>query len=203
VSAATATTLMTAEEFFEWAARPENVGAWYELVDGEVFKMPSPGELHGIVCWFVIRLLTDYLTRRGEGYLCTNDTGLVVGRDPDSVQGPDVMLYLEHKPLDQMNRGFAEDVPNLVVEVRSPSDRMRHIRRRVARYHTFGVPLVWVVEPELRAVYVYRRNELPQILDDTEELPGYGVLPDFAHKVSELFEMPGRPKPTDPSPPSA
>ena len=193
MSTATAPALMTADEFYDWANRPENADRRFELVDGEVAEMPSPGELHGFVCWLVIRLLTEYLTRHGAGHLCTNDTGLLVARGPDSVRGPDVMLFLDSRTIDQMSPKFSERIPALIVEVRSPSDRMKQIRRRVAQSHTRGVPLVWVVEPELRAVYVYRPNELPQILDETEDLPGNGVLPGFQYKVAALFESPTKP----------
>src|SRR5687767_12459684 len=103
-------TRMTAEEFFDWAGRPENVGRRYELQDGEVVEMPSPGELHGIVCWLVARLLGNYLFARGAGSICTNDTGLIVRRGPDTVRGPDVMLFLEDRALNQMSRGHSERV---------------------------------------------------------------------------------------------
>lgn len=185
--------LMTADEFYEWANRPENADRHYELSAGRVVEMPSPGELHGVICWLVVKLLTEYLTRRRAGYLCTNDTGLIVARDPDTVRGPDVMLFLESKPLERMARGHADNVPALVVEVLSPSDRMRDVLRRVRQYHDRGVPLVWVVEPDIRALHVYRPNEFPKVLDESDDLTGNGILPDFAQTVADLFRMDGQP----------
>jgi Uma2 family endonuclease len=193
MSIGAATPLMTAEEFFEWANRPENANRLYELEAGRAVEVPSPGELHGFVCWLVIKLLTAYVGRRGAGYLCTNDTGLVVARGPDTVRGPDVMLYLESKRLDEMSRSFAQDIPALVVEVLSPSDRMSKTLRRVEQYHQRGVPLVWVVEPDARAIHVFRPNEFPRVLDESDDLTGNGVLPEFQHKVSDLFSTHGPP----------
>src|SRR5438270_13969206 len=103
--------LLTAEEFYDWANRPENAGKRYELDAGRVVEMPSPGKLHGVFCWMVIKLLTEYLSIRRAGYLCTNDTGLIVAHDPDTVRGPDVMLYLDTEPVDQITRRHAEDAP--------------------------------------------------------------------------------------------
>jgi Uma2 family endonuclease len=183
---------MTAEEFFEWANRPENAGKRFELEAGRPVEMPSPGKLHGTICWLVVRTLTEYLTRRGEGYLCTNDTGLIVATAPDYVRGPDVMLYLEHAQLEQITPKHADDVPALVVEVMSPSDSMGATLRRVEQYHSRGVPLVWVVEPNVRAVHVCRPNEFPRVLDETDELTGNGVLPDFRSPVSAFFTVPKR-----------
>jgi Uma2 family endonuclease len=183
--------LMTAAEFYAWANRPDNADRHFELDAGRVVEMPSPGELHGVACWLVVKLLTGYLARRQAGYLCTNDTGLVVARGPDTVRGPDAMLYLESKPLERLAAGHATDVPALVVEVMSPSDRMRDILRRVEQYHRCGVPLVWVVEPDVRSVHVFRPNEFPKVLDESDELAGNGILPEFAYTVSDLFRMHG------------
>jgi len=82
------------------------------------------------------------------------------------------MLYLDSKPLEEINPRDADDVPTLVVEVVSPSDRMRDVLRRVEQYHRRGVPVVWVVEPDSRSLHVYRPNEFPKVLDETDEIDG-------------------------------
>ena len=189
---ATATTpKMTAEEFYEWANRPENEDRRFELEDGEPVEMPSPGEAHAMVCWFVIKVLTDFVVRRGGGQILTNDCGLIVRRGPDTVRGPDVILFLETRTPDEAARGPVDRVPPLVVEVFSPSDRPGKLNRRIDQYHRRGVPLVWVVYPEERTVNVCRPNEFPRVLDETDELTGNGVLPDFSCRVADLFSLPG------------
>jgi Uma2 family endonuclease len=184
--------LMTAEEFYDWANRPENDGKLYELDAGRVVEMPSPGKSHGTICWLVSRQLTHYLDARGEGYICSNDTGLIVARDPDTVRGPDLMMYLEHSPMEQITLKHADDVPTLIVEIMSPSDSMGKTLRRVKQYLGRGVPLVWIVEPEIAAVQVFRPNEFPKVLDDSDELTGNGILPDFHCPVSAFFTVPKR-----------
>ena len=155
--------------------------------------MPPPGEPHGLVIWFVLTHLTDYIHRRGTGHLFPNDTGLIVRRRPDTVRGPDLMLFLDSLSLSQARRGPVERVPALVVEVMSPSDTHRRTTRRVGQYLNRGVPLVWVIEPEDRVVYVHKADEFTKVLEADEELSGNGVLPDFACKVSDLFSLPGAP----------
>jgi Uma2 family endonuclease len=189
---------MTAEEFFEWVSRPENEGKRYELDNGEVVEMPSPGELHGFYCWLVIKLLTEFAVRRGGGYLLTNDTGLVVRRGPDTVRGPDAMFFLEQPDPSRMSRKHCERVPALVVEVVSPTDSMRKTMTRVEQYLRRGVRLVWVIDPDERIVYVHKPDEFHKILDETEELTGNGVLPEFSCRVADLFALPGQP----PQPPT-
>lgn len=193
--ATVSTPKMTAEEFFEWANRPENEGKWLELNRGEIVEVPPPKHPHGVLCWLVTTILTEYLRRRGSGYLCINDTGIVVERSPDTVRGADVMLFLKSKTWDQIQPKYVEDVPDLIVEVLSPQDRPGKTTRRIGQYLRRGIPLVWVIDPEDRLMTVYRPDEFPKVLDETDELLGNGVLPDFRCRVAELFSLPGQPQP--------
>lgn len=181
---------MTAEAFQEWTARPENCAKRWELDEGEVIEMPSPGEMHALVCWFVIRVLTEYINRRGSGHILTNDCGLVVRRKPDTVRGPDIMLSLENLTLDQANPGHSTRTPTLIVEVFTPHDRPGRLSKRIEQYLESGVPLVWVLYPQERIVNVFRPGELLKVLDEMDELSGNGVLPGFSCRVNELFALP-------------
>jgi len=183
---------MTAEEFWEWASRPENQDRHFELEGGSPVEMPPPGEIHGLLCGWIAHLLWEYVLRRGAGGVTANDTGLLVEEDPDTVRGPDVMLFGESRPLTQLSPRFSTRVPLLVVEVLSPNDQANKVARRVGQYLRRGVPLVWVVDFEDRTVAVYRPGEIQMVLDDTEELTGEGVLPDFQHRVADLFALPGQ-----------
>ena len=54
--------------------------------------------------------------------------------------------------------------------------------------------MVWIVEPELHIVDVYRQNGVNRRLRETDELSGEDVLPGFRCRVAELFpELPWRP----------
>jgi Uma2 family endonuclease len=196
----TTTTLMTAEEFFDWANQPERADRHFELENGRVVEMPSPGELHGVVCWLIGLVVGNYIFARGGGYVCTNDTGLIVRRGPDTVRGPDLMVFLAAKTVDQLNRGHADEVPAAVVEVFSPSDKPGQINRRIAQYHKRGVPLVWIVYPEDRTVDVHRVGRSPESLGEGDELIGGDDLPGFHCRVADLFTLPGSaPSPSAPA----
>ena len=185
------TGLMTAEEFFDFANRPENRGRKLELDRGRVVEMPSPGEIHGSVCWIVAVLFGLYVMKRGKGRATTNDTGLVVEEGPGTVRGPDLMFFDEVKPLGKLDWNHTRQIPTLVVEVVSPSDRANSINKRVAQYLGRGVSLVWIIDPEERTVGVHKRGELTRTLDETDELTGNDVLPDLKWRVEDLFKMPG------------
>lgn len=201
---ATAKSGMTAEEFYDWANRPENADRNYELDRGEVVEVPSPQRPHGVYCWLAAMALGNYLLRRGTGYMCTNDTGIIVARKPDTVRGADVILFLDANPGDPVKPGYVDDVPTLVVEVLSPTDRPGKTSRRVEQYIRRGIPLVWLIDPDDRLVTVYRPDELSRTLDETDELTGNGVLPGFSCRVRDLYEVPGQPPApaADPPPPA-
>jgi Uma2 family endonuclease len=181
---------MTAEQFFVWANNPKNGDRKWELEDGKVVEMPSPGERHAFVCWLAICLMSDYVRSRGIGYLLTNDCGLIVRRRPDTVRGPDIMLFLERGEVTKMNAGFCDKIPALIIEILSPSDTMRKTTVRVNQYLKRGVRLIWVIDPVEQIVYIHRPEEFGKVLDDSEELTGNGILPDFRCKVSEFFTSP-------------
>ena len=185
------TQLMTANEFFDWVHRPENRDRWFELECGKVIEMPPPGLRHGVVCGNVGWILNGFVRQRNRGYVCTNDAGVVLETDPDTVRGIDVTLYDESMPYEDLTTRYAIDLPKLAIEVLSPDDRPGRMTRRVSQFLHKGIPLVWIVDPEDRDVTVYRPGREPYVLGEQDEITGVDILPDFRCRVADLFRMPG------------
>lgn len=184
--------LFTATDFWAWQQGLERDGRTFELDRGEIVEMPPPGQLHGIVCFLIVRLLGNFVFQRGKGYLCANDTGLLVETNPDTVRGPDIMLFDEQIPLERATSKFVQDVPKLVVEVLSPSDTVTNTNRRVNQLLMRGVPMVWLVDPLTQSVTVYPQGESHKVLDETDILLGGDALPDLRLPVADLFKLPGQ-----------
>jgi Uma2 family endonuclease len=193
------TRLMTAEEFYEWSHRPENRDKRCDLVRGEIEEMSLPGRRHGMVCANVARILGNYVVARKNGYVCSNDTGVIVERNPDTVRGPDVMLFEDAATAEQVDEKYGELPPVLAVEVLSPNDTHGKVRRRVQDQLRFGTRLVWVLDPEARNVVVYRpgTGEIVEdrLVEENGELTGDDVLPDFRCRVADFFALPGQQRP--------
>jgi Uma2 family endonuclease len=189
--ATTTTRLINADEFFDWANQPENRDKRFELVRGEIVEMSRPGKMHGMVCGNLAWILGNYVRQRKKGYVCSNDTGVLVERQPDTVRGPDVMLFDDAETADQVDRKFAKNPPLLAVEVLSPNDTMGQMLKRVREQLRFGTGMVWVVDPDARDVIVYRLGVDEVVLEENEELTGFDVLPGFMCRVAELFALPG------------
>lgn len=184
---------MTSDEFFDWVHRPENRGRWFELERGKVTEMPPPGMRHGVVCGNVGWILNGFVRQRNQGYVCTNDTGVILETDPDTVRGIDVALYDKSLPYEELTPKYSTSLPALAVEVLSPDDRPGRMTRRVSQFLRKGIPLVWIVDAEAREVTVYRPGREPYVVGEQDELTGEDVLPDFRCRVADFFRLPGEP----------
>jgi Uma2 family endonuclease len=191
MSTATTKKLMTAEEFFDWVHQPEQANRWFELVRGEVIELPAPTKPHGFVCASVARLLGNYTIQRSKGYVTTNDSGVVLERDPDTVRGPDVAVYEDADTFAELHPKYGEVPPRLAVEVLSPNDRAGKVLRKITDYLTHGVDLVWLIDPEDRTVTVHQPNRSPSLVKEGQELTGEDVLPGLRVPVADLFRLPG------------
>jgi Uma2 family endonuclease len=176
--------LLTAEEYLRVA--PPDVPT--ELVDGEIVEMPPPGVYHGEVCLTVGALLRAFVKAKGIGRVVSNDAGVITQRGPDTVRGADVAYYsYQRLPADQRPKGYSAVRPELVVEVKSPTDRWSDLLRKAAEYLDAGVVVVVLVDPDLQQVQIYRADQPVRLLsaDDHWEMPD--LLPGFSAAVSDLF----------------
>jgi Uma2 family endonuclease len=182
---------MTAEEFFDFCHRPENRDWHFELERGRIVEMSLPGERHGVVCGNAAGILWTFTRNRKRGRVCTNDTGMIVEREPDTVRGADGTLYDDVRRYEDLNPKYSDQAPTLVVEVMSPDDKPGRTIRRVYRFLAMGVSLVWVIDPEERTLDVFRRGQAPIELTGDQEGKGEDVLPNLRCKVADFFAMPG------------
>jgi Uma2 family endonuclease len=180
---------MTAEQFHDFVHRPENANRWFELVRGEVIELPPPRKPHGVVCVKVAAALEWYVNERGVGYVASNDSGVILEREPDTVRGPDVAYYEDAGSFDELHPKYGETPPRLAVEVLSPDDRAGKIMRKVNDYLRTGVALIWVVDPEDRTLTIYRPGQAHIVLTPAQEITGEDVLPGFRCSVSRFFRL--------------
>ena len=84
--------------------------------------------------------------------------------------------------------GYAEVVPDLLVEVVSPNDTRREVAAKARMWLRYDVRLVWVVLTQTRSVDVYRPGHAVETLTDQDTLNGLDVLPGFTCPVSAIFD---------------
>lgn len=130
-----------------------------------------------------------------RAWIVPRKLGKVVGADgmmqliPDLVRIPDVS-YISRE---RMPAGKVPDeaapllVPDLAVEVLSPSNTVAEMRRKRNEYFDAGVRIVWIVDPAARTVAVYTTAENHQIFKESDTLDGGAVLFGFTMELAPLF----------------
>jgi len=178
--------MYTVDELWELCHRTEKR---LELVRGELREMAPAGEEHGFVTGRAIALLARHVDNRRLGYLFAAETGFVLQEgEPATVRAPDVaFVQRDRLPEGKMSSHFSRTIPDLVVEVLSPSDTYPAVLDKVNDWLAVGVKLVWVVDPASKQVVVHKAGVPARILRDDEVLLGEDVLPGFECKVSEIF----------------
>ncbi len=83
---------------------------------------------------------------------------------------------------------FSHTVPDLVIEIMSPSDRLPKAREKMDEYIENGVLLGWLVDRANRTVYVYRPNIPMEMLRDPVEVCGDPELPGLVINMARVFQ---------------
>ncbi|VTU01568.1 Uncharacterized protein OS=Planctomyces limnophilus (strain ATCC 43296 / DSM 3776 / IFAM 1008 / 290) GN=Plim_0734 PE=4 SV=1: Uma2 [Gemmataceae bacterium] len=166
-------------------------GAYVEVIDGVVQEVPMPQPLHGAICLNTAIYVGGFIKQNGLGVVCSNDTFVVIRRDPLRVRGADVVYWSKAKAPDGVPAtGMITAAPDLCVEVVSPTNTWTEVFTKVGEYLGIGVPAVLVLDPDTLTASVYRdRPGTPQQVfnhGDTLTLPD--VLPGFAVQVKKFFE---------------
>ena len=183
MSVATAPSLLTAAEF---AAR--FAGERVELVDGVVLEVPVPHQRHGKICFRAAQAIGNFADAADCGHVTTNDSFVRTFTDPDRVRGADVCYFsYERVPKGEFPAGLLPVAPDLVVEVRSPSEGWNGVFTKVGEYLSAGVRVVVVLDIDSRSASVYRTDARQQILEGGAELAAPDVLPGFAVPLDRLF----------------
>ena len=80
-------------------------------------------------------------------------------------------------------------VPDLAVEILSPSNTEREMIRKRHDYFAAGVELVWYIWPQARTVEVFAAPDSRQTLSCDDILTGGDVLPGFQVPLRQLFAV--------------
>jgi Uma2 family endonuclease len=186
---------MTADEFWDFGNLPENENKSFELIRGEVVEMSRPTRQHGYICARFTTILTNWSFEVKSGYIASNDSGVLLERNPDTVVGPDVAYYTDANTFAEVHPRWGEFPSVLAVEVLSPNDRMSKVNAKIAGYLRGGVRVVWLVDYEDQKITVYRPDRSLIVLESADTIAGDPELPGFSCPVSEFFRMPGAPTP--------
>jgi Uma2 family endonuclease len=138
---------MTLEEFLNY---DDGTDAFYELVNGELLKMPSESDLNQLIVFCLLAQLLRIFPAR----LLRNKTEIVISGSRATTRIPDLMVLTEElaEALTGSTRSIVLlDMPSplLVVEVVSPGTEgaNRDYRYKRSEYAARGILEYWIVDP--------------------------------------------------------
>lgn len=176
--------LLTAVDY----GRVADDGRLTELVRGRIVEMIHPFTSHGFYVYRMVKLLGQFVDQHELGRIVAGDAGVVTEHDPDTVRGPDVAFYSYQRiPAGPLPEGYWPASPELVIEIRSETDRWKDVLHKVAEYLNANVLTVAVIDPARQQVHLYSDTETT-VLNATDLLKFPEVLPGFEVVVGRLFE---------------
>ena len=158
--------------------------------EGELVMSPAGGE-SGYRSAEVLLQLGVWNRRHGLGLMFDSSTGFNL---PDgSCLSPDAAWVHRNRwqaLTREQRRRYLPLAPDAAFELRSESDRLSELRAKMETYLANGTALAVLIDPETRAVEVYRPQKTPQRYDGAAPLPLDPELPGFALEVQPLFAEP-------------
>ena len=156
--------------------------------EGELIVM-SPTNLD--TGWMNVKInarLFGWAEQDDTGVMGDSSTGFTL--KGKAVRAPDAS-WLSRARLDALrpdqHRPYPDICPDFVIELRSPSDRLRAVQRKMDEWLDNGIRLGWLIDPDAKRVYVYQPGAEMQQLDNPDSVSGDPVLPGFVLKLGEIW----------------
>ena len=168
---------------------PPKDDSLYEIINGQVLEKPVSAKATWIAS-FLIQHLGHFVLAHRLGWVVV-EMLFRIDRAMDLQRRPDMAFV----PFDrwprsrQVPEGATWDVvPDLAVEIISPSNTADGVMAKVEEYFRAGSRLVWVIYPNQCKVYAYESPTSVRILQVGDDLDGGAVVPGFRLPVAVLFE---------------
>jgi len=161
----------------------------YEIVNGQRVEKPPMSTYSTRIAFILAKHVDNFAEAQKKGqagveYIFRLDEATNLQRRPD-VGYVSFQRWPQDRPLPHTDPWPV--VPELAVEVVSPTNPAEGVVEKIAEYFQAGVQLVWVVFPRRRQVYVYESPTRIRVLTETDELDGGTVLAGFRLPLATLF----------------
>ena len=84
-------------------------------------------------------------------------------------------------------KGPGEVVPDLIVEIRSPSDSLTQLQQKLDLWITRGARLAWLIDPDRTTAHIYRPGQPPEALTKPQSLSGEDVAPGLTVDLTRIW----------------
>jgi len=108
-----------------------------------------------------------------------------------AARSPDASWILRSR-LTAVTRGqrrrFIKLCPDFVVELMSPSDRLKRAKAKMQEWMENGAQLGWLIDADHRTVYIYRPGQEPEKVVDAQRVIGEGPVAGFVLELAGVWE---------------
>ncbi len=158
-----------------------------ELVDGKIVVMGPSDYLSEEVIAALVRLLGNWVVPRRLGRVTGSSAGFKLPNSTNDLRAPDV-TFVKAERLRRSPRDFANLVPDLMVEVKSKSDRIPPLEEKIQQFLALGTEVGILIDPDKETVTIYHRdNRLPVVLGNSDTLAIPELVPGWEVPVSDLW----------------
>jgi Uma2 family endonuclease len=179
---------MSDEEFSELCAEHPDLN--FEMTaEGELIVMAPVHYDTGCRNFHIAKRLGVWSDLDGRGYGSDSSTGYVL---PNGARrSPDVSWTLIDRvhALGKRKRGsYAHLCPDFVTELRSDSDRLKPLQRKMREYIEQGTSLGWLIDPGRECVEIYCANGEVEILENIDSVKGEGLVAGFELDLQRIWD---------------
>ena len=173
----------------EFLSLPEGGPFRYEIIDGELCMTPSPRPRHQRISGNIFEIIRHFLRTNPIGEVFAAPCDVVLSKEPPQVVEPD-LVFVSKEHLSIIGEINIQGVPDLTIEILSPSTEASDRRVKHALFERFGVFEYWIVDPESETIQVFRLSDgrykapLEYGIGDRLESP---LLPGLSIPLSEVF----------------
>lgn len=178
---------MTDDEFASFCA--EHSELFFEMTaEGELVVMPPTHSLTGTRNTRILAQLAVWAQRDGRGTETGSSDGFVLPngarRSPDAAWTSNArLLQLTQASLN----GFWRLSPDFVIELKSDSDRLATLRKKMKEWIANGTQLGWLLNPDTHTVEVYRPTREPEALVGVDSVRGEGPVEGFVLDLKRIW----------------
>jgi Uma2 family endonuclease len=176
---------MTDEEFAAFCAKHPDLN--FEMsAEGELIVMAPTNSDTGLRNCEVAGELRNWSKKDRRGFVVDSSTGFVL---PNGSPDASWTLKSRVEELGSRKRGsFWHLCPDFLIEVRSESDRLKPLQRKMAEYLTQGAQLGWLIDPANRSVTIYRPNGEVETRTGIDQVEGEGPVAGFVLDLTYVWD---------------
>jgi Uma2 family endonuclease len=166
-----------------------NKGLHFERTrNGELVVMTPTGNRTGMKNMYISRILGNWADEDGRGYAFDSSTGFSL---PDgSMRSPDA-AWVQRERWDALTEeqqdGFSPICPEFVIELRSRSDSLPDLSRKMREWIENGAELAWLVDPSRKTVEIYRPDQQPEFQEGHSAVYGEGPVGGFVLELARIW----------------